>query len=111
MKFHVTFSPQHNANAVTPVYAKEGDRLLINGEPFDFGPMPDGGTLSGADVASRHVLGSVRRVADTLYLTLALYYGHIPAGMETSDEYRSVAFPDPITVDVDGELPTPRIGA
>lgn len=68
------------------VYSK--DALTINGQVFDFGPLPDGATLPAAAVDSDWIVGEVERIDGEIHLTLMLPHGPNPS--------HAVAFPEPI---------------
>jgi len=70
------------------VYSK--DALTINGQVFDFGPLPDSATLPAAAVDSDWIVGEVERIDGEIHLTLMLPHGPNPS--------HAVAFPEPIRV-------------
>lgn len=51
---------------------REGDRLYVDGEVFDFGPLIDGATLPAEAISSKWFEGQVGRVGSELQLTLVL---------------------------------------
>ncbi|AVY67157.1 hypothetical protein [Xanthomonas translucens] len=51
-----------------------GDVLTINGEVFDFGPLPDGCELPHGAVSSPFVVGPVRRDGGVVSIALAFPY-------------------------------------
>ena len=51
-----------------------GDVLTINGEDFDFGPLPEGYTLPQEAVSCPYVLGTVTRRDGVIRLRLILPY-------------------------------------
>lgn len=79
--------------------AKQGDVLTLNGEPFDFGPLPEGATLPAEAIDSDWFVGPVSRIDGDLHLTLRLPHGPNPS--------QAVAFPKPLVVMVDGEIDLP----
>lgn len=94
---HITFSP---VRLDTPlVLEKQGDVLVVNGEPFDFEPVPEGATLPQAAIASPHFAGPVERIDGVLHLTVRL-----PHGANAPEETR---FPAPIDVQTDGPITLP----
>lgn len=78
---------------------REGDRLYLNGELFDFGPLPDGATLPAVAISSDWFAGEVSRIGGQLHLALRLPHG--PNAPE------STRFPIPITVKNDGPVELP----
>ena len=67
-----------------------GDVLTIDGETFDFGPLPDGATLPQSDVACPWLASDVERIDGEICLTLML-----PHGANAPEETR---FPEMVTV-------------
>lgn len=106
MKFNITFSPQRN-DARQPSYEKEGDSLFIDGEEFDFEPMPDGATLSAAEIASGFIVGNVTRTGDTLFLSLALFHGAFSPEEQDLPAVRAITFPEPFEIEEDGTIEIP----
>lgn len=80
----------------------KGDELQINGEAFDFGPLPEGAILPRAAVACEWLASDVTRRGGQIELTLIL-----PHGANAPHETR---FPAPIDA-VDGPVPLPEFGA
>ncbi|MFC0710723.1 hypothetical protein [Azorhizophilus paspali] len=76
------------------------DVLTINGQSFDFGPLPEGATLPAEAIDSPHFAGPVERVDGELRLTLRL-----PHGPNASEALR---FPASIEVTEDGPVPIPH---
>lgn len=77
----------------------EGDVVMVNGEEFDFSPLPDGATLPSGAVNSYWFAGDVSRVNGELRMTIRL-----PYGANAPEETR---FPAPITVTEDGSVDIP----
>lgn len=94
---HITLSPVRLDETLTA--SRAGDVLTLNGETFDFGPLPEGATLPAAAIDSDWVVGDVARLDGELHLTLRLPHGPNPS--------RAVAFPEPIHVTEDGPIPLP----
>ena len=94
---HITLSPVRLDETLTA--SLSGDVLTINGEAFDFGPLPEGATLPADAIESEHFIGPVSRIAGELHLTLRLPHGPNPS--------QAVAFPEPLTVLEDGPIPLP----
>ncbi len=93
----ITLVPQRRDGSLS--LEKHGDTLTINGEAFDFAPLPDGGTLPASAIASDFVVGDVRRVDGLLSITLVLPHGPNPS--------EAVAFPEPIEWPADGVIAVP----
>lgn len=94
---HITLSPVRLDETLTATRA--GDVLTLNGEAFDFGPLPEGATLPAEAIDSPWITGPVSRIAGELHLTLRLPHGPNPS--------RAVAFPEPMRVTKDGSIPLP----
>lgn len=93
----INLSPQRSDETLSVI--KSGDVLTINGEAFDFSPLPDGAELPATAVASAFVIGTVRRVDGDLEITLKLPHGANPPA--------HIAFPDPIIDPPDGPISLP----
>lgn len=83
----------------TLIASKAGDVLTLNGEAFDFGPVPEGATLPAEAIASDWIVGPVSRIYGELHLTLLMPHGPNPS--------LAVAFPEPIHVTEDGPISLP----
>lgn len=57
---HIILSPQNREDRLA--LHCDGDVLTVNGEAFDFGPLPEGGTLPAAAIASAWFAGPVTRI-------------------------------------------------
>ena len=75
-----------------------GDVLTIDGEAFDFGPLPDGATLPNNDVECPWLASDVERIDGDICLTLML-----PHGANAPEQTR---FPETVTV-AGGEVALP----
>lgn len=95
----ITFSPVRSDE--TLILARRDDALLINGEVFDFAPLPEGGTLPADAVESAWFVGPVRRVGGGLHLTVMLPHG--------ADAPSEALFPVPVIVEEDGPIPLPGL--
>lgn len=80
-----------------------GDVLTINGEPFDFGPIPDGGLLPREAVECDWLASDVERIDGEIHLTLIL-----PHGADAPEETR---FPAAIQAREDGPVELPPYDA
>lgn len=86
----INFSPVRcDVSLPEVIYSK--DALTINGELFDFGPLPDGASLPATAIESDWFKGTVERIDGEINLTLLLPYSVFPP----SD---AVAFPQPVRV-------------
>lgn len=94
---HITWSPVRLDETLTAFRA--GEVLTINGEAFDFGPLPEGATLPAEAIDSPWIVGPVSRIDGELHMTLRLPHGPNPS--------QAVAFPEPIHVTEDGPIPLP----
>ncbi len=93
----INLSPQVRADALE--VRKDGDKLTINGELFDFTPLPEGAVLPIAAVDCEHILGDVTRANGRIVLTLRL-----PTAWDAPHE---AAFPQPIIDPPDGAIALP----
>lgn len=84
---------------LTLMASVDGDVLTINGTAYDFGPLPEGGTLPREAVGCTLLASDVTREGDHIMLTLIL-----PHGSDAPEEAR---FPRPITVTQAGPIPLP----
>ena len=94
----ISLSPQRRDDALEVL--KHGDALTINGEAYDFSPLPDGGTIPAGEVPCDWITGSVERVDGDLRLTLILPHGAAPS--------QAVAFPQPVINPPDGPVVLPK---
>lgn len=79
--------------------SREGDTLILNGEPFDFSPLAPGASLPAEAIASEWFVGHVERVGGELELTIRLPHA--------ANAPESTRFPVPITVTADGPVELP----
>ncbi len=94
---HISFSPmRHDARLVL---SRKGDALTINGEVFDFAPLPEGASLPAAAINSPWFADNVTRIDGVLHLSLILPHG-LSAPMET-------LFPAALAVTGDGPITLP----
>ncbi|MCM2563851.1 hypothetical protein M8756_17190 [Lutimaribacter sp. EGI FJ00015] len=93
----ITFSPVRRDDR--PIFARQGDTLLIDGEAFDFSVVPEGATLPAGAVASEWITGPVTREGGVLHLTLALSHGPRAPG--------ETLFPRPVMVTGDDVIDLP----
>lgn len=78
---------------------RTGDKLILNGEAFDFGPLPEGATLPVEAIDSHWFVGPVTRKAGKLQVVLALPHGaNAPEG---------TLFPAPIIDPDNGQIALP----
>lgn len=93
----ITLSPVRRDE--TLALERQGDTLILNGEVFDFTPLPDGATLPNSAIDSDWFVGPVTRVGGELNITLALPHGaNAPQG---------TLFPEPIIMPPNGSIRLP----
>lgn len=97
MTMRIKLSPQ--AYAIPLNASIQGDTLTINGEIFDFAPLPDGASLPAEAISSDWIVGPVKRIDGEIHLTLILPHGPNPSP--------AVAFPEPIRVTKAGTVKLP----
>lgn len=78
---------------------REGDKLYLNGQLFDFSQLLEGSTLPEGSVISGWFPGPVDRIDGELHLTIRL-----PHALTAPESTR---FPAPITVTEDGPIILP----
>jgi len=93
----ITFSPQRRDTPLA--LSRSGDTLTINGEAFDFSPLPEGATLPQEAITGDWFAGPVERIDGELHLTLALPHG--------ANAPHETLFPAPITLTGDGPVALP----
>lgn len=96
---HIIFLPHWLNETLT--LSKQGETLIINGDPIDLSVIPDGATLPGSAIDNKFIadLCAVERIDGELHVTVLL-----PHGLNPPSE---VAFPEPITVMADGPIQLP----
>jgi hypothetical protein len=93
----ITFSP---IRGDTPLeLSRSGDTLTINGEVFDFSPLPEGATLPPEVIAGDGFAGPVERIGGVLHVALRLPHG--------ANAPQETLFPVPITLTGDGPVALP----
>lgn len=92
----ISFTPQRRDDTLT-LERTAPDRLRINGELFNFGPLNEGDVLP--EVPCEWIAGPVERIGGEVHLTLILPHGPNPS--------EAVAFPEPIHVTQDGPVAVP----
>lgn len=92
---------------LSPIYwdreltvSKSGDALTINGEVFDFSPLPDGSKLPQAAINCEFIVGDVTREGGALTVPLLM-----PHAADASEAAR---FPADIVNLPDGLLELPQ---
>ncbi len=78
---------------------RQGDRLLVNNETYDFSAVPEGATLPQAAVTGDWLADDVTRKDGVLHLAVIL-----PIGKDANKKSR---FPAPVTLSQDGPVPLP----
>ncbi|MDO8882906.1 hypothetical protein [Pseudotabrizicola sp.] len=76
-----------------------GDVLTLNGEDFDFSPLPEGAVLPRDAVDCEWLASDVTRHAGRLEMTLILPHG--------ANAPSDTLFPTPLDVEADGVLELP----
>ena len=94
---HIKLTPQRSDATLS--LARQGTSLIINGEAFDFGPLPDGAVLPRDAVACDFLASDVTRIAGVLHLTLILPHG--------ANAPPQTLFPAPIDLAMDGPASLP----
>ncbi|ORL61366.1 hypothetical protein B7H20_02925 [Pseudomonas aeruginosa] len=80
--------------------SRAGDVLTVNGQAFDFTPLPEGGELPAEAIGSEWFAGPVLRRAGRLELIL-----RFPLAADASAAAR---FPEPLMIEADGPVELPR---
>lgn len=80
--------------------SRAGDVLAVNGQVFDFTPLPDGGELPAEAIGSEWFAGPVLRRAGRLELIL-----RFPLAVDAS---AAACFPEPLLIEADGPVELPR---
>lgn len=93
----ITLTPQRRDDRL--VLSRQGDRLTLNGELFDFTTLPEGASLPRRAVACPWLTSDVTRIAGTLQLSLIL-----PHGAQAPE---ATLFPAPISLTQDGPVTLP----
>ena len=78
---------------------KTADTLTINGVPYDFSNLPNGGTLPREAINCEFIISDVNRINGEIELTILL-----PHSANASHEAR---FPEPIIKNNDGQVVLP----
>lgn len=76
-----------------------GDKLILNGVEFDFGPLPEGSTLPLSAINSEWINEDVHRTDGEIEVTIIAPHVH---GASVA-----ARFPVPINVTEDGEVELP----
>lgn len=95
----LTFSPVRSPAPLA--LARSGDALIVNGERFDFAPLPAGGALPREAIGSEWFAGDATRDDDGT-LRLALVLPHGPGASEAA------RFPEPVEAPSDGPISLPE---
>jgi hypothetical protein len=91
------FFPVDPAQAL--IVSKRSDVLTINGDRFDFRPLPDGATLPASAINSEWISGDVKRVDGELIIVFRL-----PVGQDSS---QAACFPSDLINPPDGNVSLP----
>ena len=93
----ITFHPMRRDTRLK--LERQADRLLVNGEAYDFSAVPDGATLPRAAVTGDWLADDVTRKDGVLHLAVIL-----PIGKDANKKSR---FPAPVTLSKDGPVALP----
>ncbi|WP_176038777.1 hypothetical protein [Brucella tritici] len=81
--------------------SKSSDILTVNGDILDFSDLPEGGEYPPEAIENDFIVGGVKRIDGEIHITIMLPYRNPTAP-------RSVTFPDPVFVSVDGDIALPQ---
>jgi len=95
----ISFSPQRRDDTLT-LEKSSGNRLMINGELFNFDDLQDGDQIASADIPCPWICGPVECIDGEVRVSVLLPHGPNPS--------EAVAFPEPITVVDDGPIELPN---
>lgn len=98
---NISFSPQYSDAKLELLV--DGDKLIINGDILDFSDLPDGARYPAEAIDNDMISGGVSRINGEIHITVILPYN-------LSNPPRSVTFPEPITVSVNGRVALPTDG-
>lgn len=87
---HITYSPVRMDLNEQILIDVEGDKIFIEGEEYDFSPLPEGAILPQCAITSEWFLGDVTRVDGVIHVVIKL-----PFGANASHETR---YPTPVVV-------------
>lgn len=93
----ITFTPMRSDDRLT--LHRAGDVLTLNGESYDFSPLPEGALLPRDAIDCRWLASDVTRTDGRLHLTLIL-----PHGATARNE---ALFPQPLMLITDGPVDLP----
>lgn len=96
----IKLMPVHGHNEMS--ISVDGDTIIINGEAFDFSPVPDGATLPREAVNCDWLVSDVERISGSITLTLILPHG--------ANAPHETLFPEPIDAS-DGPVTLPPYDA
>lgn len=97
----ISFSPQYSQSELELIV--NGSKLVVNGDILDFSDLPDGARYPAEAIDNDMISGGVSRINGAIHVTVILPYNlSIPP--------RSVTFPEPITVSVNGRVALPTDG-
>ena len=94
---HITLSP---VRMDTPLSLEiKGDAVILNGDTFDFGPLPEGAVLPADAIQSDVFNAPVTRINGVLHMQITLPHGR--------NAPRETLFPEPILNPPDGPVTLP----
>ena|SRR6056297_1883692 len=98
---HIVLSPTRRD---TPLeLSRSGDALTINGETFDFSPLPEAATLPAEAIEGDWFAGPVERIDGVLHVALILPHG--------ANAPEKTLFPAPLVLADDGPVSLPPFDA
>lgn len=95
----ISFTPQRRDDTLT-LELTAPDRIRINGDLFNFGPLSDGGMIPAGTIPCDAIFGPVERIDGDIHITLRL-----PVPANCTDPW--MCFPEPLTVTEDGPVDIP----
>lgn len=94
----INLFPQVRNGSLT--LSKTGDSITVNGEVFDFTPLPEGAIIPPEAIAHEYFLWPIKRVDGVLHISILF-----PIAMTAP---REACFPDAILAIVDGPIALPE---
>jgi hypothetical protein len=90
----IEFTPQRSDDHLT--LERQGDTLIVNDQPLDFSPLPEGAELPAEAVDCAFLIGSITRKDGVLRFRMIL-----PHGPNATEAER---MPQPLLVTKDGPI-------
>lgn len=98
---HISFSPQYSDDALELIV--NGSNLVINGNILDFSDLTEGARYPADAISYDVISGGISRINGEIHVTIILPY-------KLTNPPRSVTFPEPVTVSVNGRIALPTDG-